>query len=67
MTTPTLKLYPSAPFENNDLEEGLEKKWTMYTVLITQLSTLKKWLLTSKMKNINEKRNNKKSKCLLQK
>ena len=26
MTTPTLKLYPSAPLENNDLEHRLEKK-----------------------------------------
>ena len=54
MTTPTLKLYPSAPLKSNDLEERLEKKWTMCTVLITQLATLKKWLLTSKMKNLNQ-------------
>ena len=37
MTTPTLKLYPSAPLENNnDLEQRLEKKLNSEDVGIQQ-------------------------------
>ena len=51
------RLYPSAPLlENIDLEKRLEKKKMMLTVLITMLITLKKLLLISKTKTINQKR-----------
>ena len=36
------RLYPSAPLEQNNLEQRLEKKKMMLTVLITILITLKK-------------------------
>ena len=41
MEKKTTKLYPSAPLENNDLEQRLEKKLKMYIVLIAQLITSK--------------------------
>ena len=56
MTTPTLKLYRSAPIEKHDSEQRLEKKLKLLTVLVTQLLTLGKWLFTSKTKTINQKR-----------
>ena len=59
MEQKTDRLYPSAPFENKniDLEQWLEKNWRMLTVLITTSTTLKKWLVTSEMKTTNRKRN----------
>ena len=41
MEQKTDRLYPSAPLENNDLEQRLEKK-IMLTYLITISTTLKK-------------------------
>ena len=48
-------LYPSALLENIDLEQGLEKKMILTTVLITILITLKKWSQISKIKTIIKK------------
>ena len=42
MESKTDRLYPSAPLENDDLEQRLETKIMMLTVLITMLITLKK-------------------------
>ena len=39
MEQKTLRLYPSAPEENNDLEQRLEKKLNDVLVLITQSKT----------------------------
>ena len=39
MTTPTLKLYPSKPIENNDLEPRIEKYRIMLRVLLLQVVT----------------------------
>ena len=41
MDQKTGRLYPSAPFENNDLEKRLEKKQVMSTVLVIQSTTSK--------------------------
>ena len=60
MEAKTERLYPSAPFGNKniDLEQRVEKKWMMLTVLITISTTLKqKGLHTSKIKTTNPKRN----------
>ena len=52
--------YPSAPFENFDLEQRLEKKLNNVRVFLTTSTTLKKWLLTLKTKITNQNRNMKK-------
>ena len=59
MTTPTSKLYTSAPLEKDDLELISEKNWVFLTVLITEIKTLKKGLLTSKTKTVNQKKGTK--------
>ena len=41
MEQKTQKLYPSAPVEEFDLEQRLEKNYLFLTVLITLLTTLK--------------------------
>ena len=50
MTAPTIKLHPCAleSNKNDEVEQRLEKKWTMLLVLIFLIVTLKKWLLTLK-------------------
>ena len=42
MEVKTDRLYPSAPLENIDLEQRLEKKINDVTALITTSTTLKK-------------------------
>ena len=56
MTTPTIKFDPSAPLENNGLEQRFEKKMNVELVLLTQLLKLKKILITLKIKIIYGKR-----------
>ena len=47
MERKTDRLYPSAPLENNDLEQRLEKK-LMLTVLVIISTALNEWYFTSK-------------------
>ena len=62
MEQKTDRLYPYATLENVGLEQRLERKKMMLTVLITISVTLKKRLPTSKIKTSNQKRNKKNTK-----
>ena len=50
------RLYPSAPLENNDLEQKLEEKLNDVNSFNNHINNIKKWLHTSKIKTTNPKR-----------
>ena len=53
------KLHPSAPLENNDLEQRLEKKLNDVNTFNNHINNIIEKSLTSKTKTINQRRFNK--------
>ena len=63
MTTPALKLYPSAPLEKDDLEQRLEKKLIDVNSLNISTSKTKRMITLFKDKIHKIKKKLKKLKC----
>ena len=55
MTTPTLKKYPSAPLEKNELEQRLEKKLNVVHSFINSTNNIEKMITYFKDKNHKSK------------
>ena len=56
MTTPTLKLYPSPPAENNDFEQRLEKKLKEVCTFDNSMKNIKEVTTYFKDKNHKSKK-----------
>ena len=57
MTTPTLKIHPSAPLENDDLQQRLEKKLNVVNSFKNHINKIKKMMTYFTDKKTNQKRN----------
>ena len=60
MEQTTDRLYPSAPLNNKDLKQRLEKKLSDVNRLNNHISNIKEMITYFKMKNMNPKKKNKK-------
>ena len=56
MTTPTLKLFPSVPLKNNDLEPELQKKLNNISSLNNSVTNIKEMITYFKKKNHKSKK-----------
>ena len=64
MEQTTERLYPSAPLENNDLEQRIEKKLNDVSSFSNQINNIKQMMVDLKDKNHKSKKNYKKLKTL---